>query len=86
MPASIVPRNADANGQPTSLGRLGRALTRDIKLLQSPAETPPARELRVAIDRPFMMAVRRALDEAPLAIRIPAEMPQRPPTERSSVA
>lgn len=84
MPSSIVPRNSE--GQPSSLGRLGRALTRDIKLMQAPSEPPPARELRVAIDRPFMMAVRHALDGAPLALRVPAEMPQRPPTERSSVA
>jgi hypothetical protein len=70
MPASIVPREPNAHKEAS--GRLGRALTRDLRLLQSPAEPPPARDVRVAIDRPFMLAVRRALDEAPLALRLPA--------------
>ena len=80
MPASIVPR--DANAQRDANGRLGRALTRDLRLLQAPAENPPARELRVAIDRPFMMAVRRVLDDAPLAARVTPEPPPRPSPER----
>lgn len=68
MPASIVPRDGSAHRDAT--GRLGRALTRDLRLLQAPAESPPARDVRVAIDRPFMMAVRRVLDDAPLAARV----------------
>lgn len=68
MPASIVPREPNAHREAS--GRLGRALTRDLRLLQSPSEPPPARDIRVAIDRPFMMAVRRVLDEAPLASKI----------------
>lgn len=68
MPASIVPREPNAHREAS--GRLGRTLTRDLRLLQSPAEPPPARDVRVAIDRPFMMAVRRILDEAPLASRV----------------
>lgn len=75
MPASIVPREPNAHRDAS--GRLGRALTRELKLLQAPAEPPPAREIRVAIDRPFMMAVRRALDEAPLAQRVAIEPPAR---------
>lgn len=71
MPASIVPREPNAHKEAS--GRLGRALTRELKLLQAPAENPPARDVRVAIDRPFMMAVRRALDEAPLAQRVSVE-------------
>lgn len=67
MPASIVPRETNAHREAT--GRLGRALTRDLRLLQAPAESPPSRDVRVAIDRPFMMAVRRVLDDAPLAAR-----------------
>jgi hypothetical protein len=74
MPASIVPREPNAHREAS--GRLGRALTRDLKLLQSPAETPPARDVRVAIDRPFMLAVRRMLEEAPLAMRV---LPPPPP-------
>lgn len=81
MPASIVPREGNATREAT--GRLGRALTRHLKLLQAPAETPPARELRVAIDRPFMLAVRRMLDEAPLALRTsPGPSTTRSRTER----
>jgi hypothetical protein len=83
MPASIVPRDS----QMQATGKLGRALTRDLRLLQAPAETPPARDARVAIDRPFMMAVRRVLDDAPLALRIIIEPPSRPRTaRRDSVA
>jgi hypothetical protein len=74
MPASIVPR--EPNAQREASGRLGRALTRDLRLLQSPAEAPPSRDVRVAIDRPFMLAVRRALDEAPLASRVSLPSPK----------
>ena len=82
MPASIVPRETDAHGRwsAPATGRLGRALTRDLRLLQAPAETAPAREVRVAIDRPFMMAVRRVLDDAPLATRVPGKS-STPPAE-----
>ncbi len=74
MPASIVPREPNAHREAT--GRLGRTLTRDLRLLQSPAEPPPPRDVRVAIDRPFMMAVRRILDEAPLASRVVMPAPK----------
>jgi hypothetical protein len=71
MPASIVPRETSFSARNREAsGRLGRALTRDLKLLQAPAESPPSRDVRVAIDRPFMMAVRRVLDDAPLAARV----------------
>ncbi len=73
MPASIVPR--ETNAHRGASGRLGRALTRDLRLLQAPAESPPSRDVRVAIDRPFMMAVRRVLDDAPLAARMPLKTP-----------
>jgi hypothetical protein len=71
MPSSLVPRDTNAHREAT--GRLGRALTRDLRLLQAPAENPPSRDVRVAIDRPFMMAVRRVLDDAPLAARVLAD-------------
>ena len=73
MPASIVPREPSAHRDAS--GRLGRALTRDLRLLQAAAESPPSRDVRVAIDRPFMMAVRRVLDDAPLAARVTPELP-----------
>jgi len=80
MPASIVPRDAQKDAH----GKLARALTRDLRLLQAPAESPPVRDVRVAIDRPFMMAVRRVLDDAPLALRVSQAPPSRPRTERHS--
>jgi hypothetical protein len=80
MPASIVPREPAAHREAS--GRLGRALTRDLRLLQAPAESPPLRDLRVAIDRPFMMAIRRVLDDAPLAARVIPDPPPRPTAER----
>ena len=78
MPASIVPRETSAHREAS--GRLGRALTRDLRLLQAPAESPPSRDVRVAIDRPFMMAVRRVLDDAPLASRVLQDPP--PPRQK----
>jgi hypothetical protein len=82
MPASIVPRESTAHRDAS--GRLGRALTRDLRLLQAPAEAPPSRDVRVAIDRPFMMAVRRMLDDAPLASRMLAESPRGAPPPHAS--
>ncbi len=84
MPASVVPREPNAHRE--ARGRLGRALTRDLRLLQSPTEPPPPRDLRVAIDRPFMMAVRRVLDEAPLAVRAAAPAPKLRSEGRDSIA
>lgn len=85
MPASIVPRESNAHRDAS--GRLGRALTRDLRLLQAPAESPPSRDVRVAIDRPFMMAVRRVLDDAPLASRVLPDPPPRiTPERRGSLA
>ena len=84
MPASIVPREPNAHREAT--GRLGRALTRDLRLLQTPAESPPARDVRVAIDRPFMLAVRRILDEAPLALRLSPVLPKHRSAARDNIA
>ncbi|HVH47530.1 MAG TPA: hypothetical protein VM925_34580 [Labilithrix sp.] len=85
MPASVVPREPNAHREAT--GRLGRTLTRDLRLLQSPAEPPPSRDVRVAIDRPFMMLVRRVLDEAPLASRVVLPAQKGPPVRgRDSMA
>jgi hypothetical protein len=53
--------------------------------LQAPAEAPPPREQRVAIDRPFMMAVRRILGDAPRATRMALETRPRS-ASRDSVA
>jgi hypothetical protein len=84
MPATIIPREPQAHREAS--GRLGRALTRDLRLLQTPAEPPPPRDVRVAIDRPFMVAVRRILDEAPLALRVAAPAPKPRSEERDSIS
>ncbi len=81
MPASLLPRDASAKDVG---GRVGHALTRDLRLLQAQAEPPPPRDVRVPIDRPFMLVVRRALSEAPLAVRIPTSTTTRSGAERRS--
>lgn len=45
------------------------ALLRDLKLMQSTPGEPPPRELRVAVERVFMLPLRQALDRAPRASR-----------------
>jgi hypothetical protein len=45
------------------------ALARDMRLMQASAGDPPPRELRRAIDRVFMLPMRRALDGAPRTSR-----------------
>jgi hypothetical protein len=47
-----------------------RAITRDLRLIRASAGDAPSRELRHAIDRVFVLPVRRALDGAPRAARI----------------
>jgi hypothetical protein len=46
-----------------------RAVARDVRLMQAPVGEPPPRELRRAIDRVFMLPLRRALDRAPRVAR-----------------
>jgi hypothetical protein len=45
------------------------ALLRDLKLMQSAPGEPPPRELRLAVERVFMLPLRQALDRAPRASR-----------------
>jgi hypothetical protein len=56
-----------------------RAIVRDLRLMQSSPEDPPPRELRLAIDRLFMLPLRQALDTAPRATRSNV-----PPSRRQS--
>lgn len=74
MPSSIIPTDSKL---PTAPGPLARALVSDLKLLQAPSENPPVREQRIPIDRPFMIALRRALAKAPLATRVVPTTPTR---------
>jgi hypothetical protein len=46
-----------------------RAVLRDLKLMQSAADAPPPRELRIGVERLFMLPLRQALDRAPRASR-----------------
>lgn len=48
------------------------ALARDIRLMQAVVGDSPPRELRRAIDRLFMIPLRRALDKAPRPSRVPS--------------
>ena len=49
-----------------------RSVTRDLRLIRAVAAEAPARETRHAIDRVFMLPLRRALDQAPRASRVTA--------------
>lgn len=55
------------------------SLVRDLRLMQSSPDAPPPRELRLAIERIFMLPLRQALDRAPRASR-----PAAPPSRLSS--
>jgi hypothetical protein len=46
-----------------------RALVRDMRLMHSVPDAPPPRDQRVAIERLFMLPLRRALDRAPRLAR-----------------
>jgi hypothetical protein len=59
-----------------------RSLSRDLRLLQAPPEKPPPHEHRHAIDRPFMLPLRRAVDGAPRPSR--AERPLPHPASRTA--
>ncbi len=65
MPLDVIPRSAQALG--------GRSA--EIRILAQTSESPPPRELRVAIDRMFMLPLRRALDGAPAPKRAPMAPP-----------
>jgi hypothetical protein len=55
-------------------------VARDLRLMQASAGEPPPRELRRAIDRLFMLPLRRALDRAPRISRV--ETPRQRPEGR----
>jgi hypothetical protein len=53
-------------------GVVQRSVARDARLMQAAVCEPPPRELRRAIDRLFMLPLRRALDRAPRISRTPS--------------
>lgn len=61
-----------------------RMLARDVRLMQASVAEPPPRELRFAIDRTFMLALRHALDRAPRGSR--ASLPSLRSSQPDSVA
>jgi hypothetical protein len=58
-----VPPNPPAGEVP----EVASAVLRDLRLMQASPEPPPPRELRVGIERMFMLRLRAALDRAPRA-------------------
>lgn len=50
---------------PCDLPELERAKRRDRRLMQAHSEAPPPRELRIGIERTYMVPLRAALDRAP---------------------
>lgn len=65
---SVLPYELEGEGE------IDRALLRDLRLMQAPPEEPPPREVRVAIDRLFVLPVRSALDKAPRASQQPTRI------------
>jgi hypothetical protein len=55
--------------------------TRELRRIHAPHEEPPARELRLAVDRLFMLPLREALQRAPRISRAPSH-PSRRGSER----
>jgi hypothetical protein len=60
-----------------------RSIARDLRLIQAHAGEAPPRDSRHAIDRVFMLPVRRALDRAPRALRVVAPPPRPMPEGRA---
>jgi hypothetical protein len=50
--------------EPGDEGELDRSIMRDLRLMQASPEDPPPRDVRVAIDRLFVLPVRSALDRS----------------------
>jgi hypothetical protein len=46
-----------------------RAVLRDLRLMQASPDMPPPRELRVGIERVYMLPLRAAVDRAPRSSR-----------------
>jgi len=71
LPASHRRRSASTLSEETRA-----AVVRDLRLMQASAGEPPPRELRRAIDRVFMLPLRRALDRAPRLVRAGGQGPR----------
>ena len=67
--AWMVGRTTTPVGELTRDSLVQRALVRDLRLMRSLPDVPPPRELRLGIERLFMLPRRQALDRAPRATR-----------------
>ena len=71
----VAPLPAEVAGVRRTLGgdvEAERAAARDLRLMQAAPDVPPPPELRLAVERIFMVPLRRALDRAPRLVRTPA--------------
>ncbi|MEI7895232.1 MAG: hypothetical protein WCI05_19200 [Myxococcales bacterium] len=67
----VAPMPSDAGWaddlRAAGIGRFPKTVASDLSLMRVSPEPPPARELRFAVDRLFMLPLRRALQQAPHA-------------------
>jgi len=68
---ALLPALGPPPGADLDLSTVDRAVLRDLRLMQASPEQPPPAEQRVAIERPFMLPLRSALDRAPRASHQP---------------
>jgi hypothetical protein len=68
---SLIPSVSSVSVPPSppagEVPEVASAVLRDLRLMQATPEPPPPTELRVAIERMFMLRLRAALDRAPRA-------------------
>lgn len=87
--APVPPEGSEVRSAAAALQAAGEAIVvqasfaLDVRLMQASPGEPPPRELRRAIDRVFMLPLRRALDRAPRLARPPAPPPRPADVRRS---
>jgi len=80
--APVAPEGSEVRSAAAAVQAAGEAIVvqaafaLDVRLMQASPGEPPPRELRRAIDRIFMLPLRRALDRAPRLARPPAPPPR----------
>jgi hypothetical protein len=65
--ASLTSASSQAGFPTGEMPDVQSAVLRDLRLMQASPEPPPPRELRVGIERAYMLRLRAALDRAPRA-------------------
>lgn len=84
--APVAPEGSEVRSAAAAVQAAGEAIVvqaafaLDVRLMQASPGEPPPREMRRAIDRIFMLPLRRALDRAPRLVRPPVP-PARPVAE-----